>query len=447
MRKSRSASLSLVRALWAGLGVVGCQPEPPAPVPPSDAPDVVLVVIDTLRSDSAAKAETPTLDSIASDGVSVPYAWSPSTWTAPSTLSLMTGSHVREHGWDLPFPRFMSAEGKSYPPVDDRPTLAEVLSNAGYATLGLYANPLLSRKLGWQRGFDEWKQVADAGMARALRRRYRELVAESAERPIFAYLHLLGPHQPLRPSRSASKRWGVTDEVRYLTKKGIRLEHVAERPVAYEDQYIRAYHAAIEDTDRVLSELLLPLQKRGRPLVVIVTSDHGELLGEHQMWGHEESVWNPLTHVPLLIAGSDKVALPEVMSTAAIPDYITRVVGISRDWPVSLDDPPVLVSQRDGEVAVSGDGQLRGIWSPGESSPRQVYDLADDPGEAHSVGDLPSRALVSMHHAIWLGGTPTRTLEAVDRGLDDETRSLLEELGYMGTNADDGEEAHRSDGD
>jgi len=443
VQRSRSARLALLRALLVGLAVVGCQPELPAPVPPSDAPDVVVVVIDTLRADAAEKAETPTLDSLASSGVSVPYAWSPSTWTAPSTLSLMTGSHVREHGWDLPFPRFMSAEGKSYPSIDDRPTLAEVLSNAGYATLGLYANPLLSRKLGWQRGFDEWKQVADPGMARALRRRYRELVAESAERPIFAYLHLLGPHQPLRPSRSASKRWGVTDEVRYLTNKGIRIEHVAEKPVAYEDQYIRAYHAAIEDTDRVLSDLLLPLQKRGRPLVVIVTSDHGELLGEHQMWGHEESVWNPLTHVPLVIAGSDKVALPEVMSTAAIPDYITRVAGIPWTWPVSLDAPPVLVSQRDGEVAVSGNGHLRGIWSPGEMSPRQVYDVALDPGESHPVTDLPSRAVVSMHHAIWQAGTPARTVEAVNRGLDDETRSLLEELGYMGADADDANPSER----
>ena len=390
------------------------------------------MVIDTLRADATKRASTPTLDRLSADGVAVQHAWSPSTWTAPSTLSLMTGSHVREHGWDLPFPRFMSQMGVSYPAVDDHTTLAEVLDNAGYITMGFYANPLLGRRLGWQRGFEEWHQVADNLMGRAVRQRIRARVKDDPDHPLFTYLHLLGPHQPLQPSRPASKRWGVSAETRHLTRKGIRIEHVQRGPSLHEDQYVRAYHAAIEDTDSTLSDLLQFFENRGRPLVVIVTSDHGELLGEHELWGHEESVWNQLTHVPLIISGSDKVAVPDTMSTAAIPDYLTRVVGVDAEWPVSLDDPPLLVSQRDGQVAVSGDGRMRGIWLEDHASPDLVFDVAADPSEHFPLHGLAERAVVTMHHAHFRSSTPYRSLEPVNESLDDETKSLLEELGYMG---------------
>ena len=413
------------------VGALGCRSMPDLAVRP-DAPDVAIVVIDTLRADSAQKAETPTLDALAEGGLSVPYAWSPSTWTAPSTMSLMTGSHVREHGWDLPFPRFMAADGKSYPTIGNRTTLGEVMQAAGYVTVGLHANPLLGRELGWERGFDDWSLVADVGMARAFRRKVREASQDQPDRPLLAYLHLLGPHQPLRPSRAASKRWGVSAETRHLTKKGIRLEHVVGGPALYEDQYVRAYHATIEDTDLVVADFLQTLRGRERPLLLIVTSDHGELLGEHEIWGHDSSVWNPLTHVPLIISGDDLLPLPDVLTTAALPDYITRVVGMDTHWPVTIDDPPVLVSQRDGEVAISGDGHVRGIFAEGEGTPTAVYDVSTDPSEARPLDGLAPRAVVTMHHAHWEATTPHHSIAPADSALDAETRDLLEELGYMG---------------
>ncbi|HCH64335.1 MAG TPA: hypothetical protein DFR83_16135 [Deltaproteobacteria bacterium] len=423
--------------LAAGV-LCACGGNTTSPLTGEPLPDVAIIVVDTLRADAVVRAETPGIDDIAQKGIRVPFAWSPSTWTAPSTLSLMTGTHVRDHGWDLPFPRFMAQAGLSYPSVDDRTTLAEVLTTHGYRTIGLFANPLLSRNLGWERGYGDWQQEHDSSMARTLRRSVRYMKQFDPNRPLMVYLHLLGPHQPIRPSRQAARRWGVRSETRHLSRKGIRIEHAVAGRRDNQDQYVRAYHAQVEDTDSKVGELVQVMKRRGRPLLVVLTSDHGELLGEHDSWGHETSVWNALTHVPLIVSGDGLIPIPEVMTTAAIPDYITKAVGIPHQWPVSIDDQPVLVSQRDGAVAVSGDGRYRGIWDTDGATLTGVYDIVMDPDEAMAIPDFAPRAVLQMHRSHWLAETPNNVRDALDEALDDETRSLLEELGYMGhTEADD----------
>ena len=140
---------------------VGCRSEAPDPPPPvasnrppavphkplAPARHAVLVVIDTLRADEMARASTPHLDSLAASGTVVGRAWSSSTWTVPSVVSLWTGMPPRQHGWDLP-----SARIGQYPPLPAAPTIAQVLSKAGFSTTGLYANPYLAQELGFESG-------------------------------------------------------------------------------------------------------------------------------------------------------------------------------------------------------------------------------------------------------------------------------------------------------
>jgi hypothetical protein len=416
---------------------IGCASEVPSNVSPTQRPmagrqqDVVLVVIDTLRADAVPRSLTPTFDRLSTEGTSIPYAWAPSTWTAPSTLSLMVGAHVREHGWDMPFPRHMRAAGESYPTLDDYPTLAEVMRSQGYETHGVYGNPLLSRELGWERGFDSWNGLPDVRMPRFVRGLVQDL---DADEPLFLSVHFIGPHQPLKPSQEARARWGVKRSTVAITKKGIRIEHLTgPKKAQLEEQYVRAYYAEVEDCDARLDAVLSALGPRERDALVIVTSDHGELLGEHELWGHDYSVWNPLTHVPLVVWGGQHPPLPETLSTAAIPDIVTRTLGIPATWPLSIDDPPVLVSQREGNLAVSGDGVLRGVWAPGEAGFVGSYDLATDPSESQAIGDFGSKSILQMHRARWEVVTPLGKRETLDHGLDDETQKLLEELGYMGS--------------
>ncbi len=430
MQKSKPIGVSL----W--VTAVGCA-TPSSRVGPN-APDVVLIVVDTTRADAVAEANTPVLDDLASDGISISHAWAASTWTAPSTMSLMLGAHVSEHGWDLPFPRHMRTAGESYSSITDMPTLAEVMSTNGYDTIGVYANPLLSRQLGWERGFDVWKRRGDRQLPRQVSVATRDL---DPDNPLFLYVHLKGPHQPLRPSMGAARRWGVNTHTPKKKRRQFLLPEGESANASADDQYRRAYRAVIEDTDAVIGDVLSRLDNRTRDRLVIVTSDHGELLGEHGSWGHDFSVWNPLTHVPLILNGPDLPPIPDVISTAAIPDIITRSVGISATWPHSLDAPPIVVSEREGHIAVSGDGEVRGVWGPSDVGFVGAFDVTEDPGEMEPLVDFAARAGVAMLRARWSSGLERRQRIMLERNMDDETAKLLEELGYMDATEAPSEEA------
>ena len=123
-------------------------------------PHVVVIVIDTLRADIVEEVDTPNLDALAKKGQRLNKAWAPSTWTAASVISLFSGQSVMKHGWDHKMPKDMP-KGVSYPAFEVERTLAEELKKNGYRTIGLFANRLLSRELGFHRGFDVWKFISD----------------------------------------------------------------------------------------------------------------------------------------------------------------------------------------------------------------------------------------------------------------------------------------------
>lgn len=419
------APLVLSTLLWSGM--LGCDRSAPSlDLDKATHQDVVLIVIDTLRGDAVGRARTPVLDELAANGQQS-LAWAPGTWTAPSTLSLMTGSHLRDHGWDLPFPDKLSP-GEVYPSLDDRTTLAEVMKAAGYQTAGVYANPLLSRKLGWQRGFDIWRRTTDGKMPRRLN---KVLSRVEADKPLFLYVHYLGPHQPLRPSRKAGDYWGVDWTFLSRFRLGLRRKFIKNGDQHGKDQYYRLYHAEVEDSDRRLTKLFKALGPRLENALIIVTSDHGEMLGEHGVFGHGSHVWDPLTRVPLIAKGTD-VALPEVMSTTGIADLVTRSVGIGKAWPETVESAWPLVSQREGKMAVSGDGSLRGVWQDADSRSLEVFDLTSDPGENSPLIGLVPRASLQMLRTHYETDHQARQIAPKKGEMDDETRKLLEELGYMG---------------
>jgi hypothetical protein len=431
LRNTTRARADIV-GLWVALGCTfSCNQEPKGlPASQATQQDVILIVIDTLRGDSLARSHTPRIDALAEAGQQT-LAWAPSTWTSPSTLSLLTGSHVREHGWDFPFPDKLE-DGTRYPKLKGHRTLPQVMKEAGYTTLGAYANPMLSRKLGWERGFESWRRTSDFKMPQRLKKMLRKV---KPDKPLFLYVHYLGPHQPLNPSPKAGARWEVDFEFLEQFDGGVKRKHIKNGSQYEKDQYYRAYHAEVEDSDRRLSKLWPLLGDRLDNALVIVTSDHGEMLGEHDVFGHGSHVWDQLTRVPLIVKGTDQT-LPEIMSTTAIPDLITRSVGIEHAWPESMDTTWPLVSQREGMLAVSGDGALRGIWLDPDSRDVEVYNVHDDPEETARLVGIPDRAEVHMVRGLFEMTRPERQVKAEEGELDDETRSLLEELGYMGVEDD-----------
>ena len=391
------------------------------------ARNALLIVIDTTRDDATRAAATPVLDQLAARGARVDRAWAGGTWTVPSVVSLLTGRFVRHHGWDHP-----SARMGRYPTLPEVERLPEVLRAAGVRTFGLYANPYLSEPLGFDRGFETWKRSSDKQMARSLQSLVQQ--AWSAECRHFAYVHILGPHSPLAPSEAARERWAVAPSW-FSGKHGFMIGAAKRNQEdGVRAAYADAYHAVVEDTDALVGTLLDALGPHRADTLVVVTSDHGELLGEHDAAGHGWWLWEELTHVPLLVdhpaVEGPRERLPAILSNVATADLITRGLGISHRWPVGLSDAPLLAARRDGREAVALDGTSKVVWDDritGRSP--VVFDLAHDPHEAHPLA-VP--AAVSPDHAAFRARYPEPLAQPVQASpVDPETARELEVLGYV----------------
>ena len=178
----------------------------------------------------------------------------------------------------------------------------------------------------------------------------------------------------------------------------------------------------MEDTDQRLGQILSALQPLGTDTLYIVTSDHGELLGEHDVVGHGRHLWEPLTHVPLVVGGVS--GLPDRLSIDAIPDLVTRLTAVEAQWPSQAAPGRALVSQREGDLAMSPDGRTKWIW---RDSQLNGYDLTKDPGE-ESV--LPPNPGASDLRQAWFTEVPSGPILPLIHDLAPSTKSALQALGY-----------------
>lgn len=419
---ARPAMLTAMLLLTLLTACTGTEPETTPPPAEAEAPapevasprNVLVILVDTLRADALAEAKTPNIDALAAGGDSVGHAWSAGTWTVPSVVSIFTGMSVRQHGWDLPTGRL-----GHYPKLPAVPTLATVLHDAGYGTFGLYSNPYLAEELGFDRGFDTWRRSSDTAMAKRLR---EEVATWGDDRGHFAYLHLLGPHSPLRPSPEARQRWGVDDSW-IDEKKGFGIGAAKRgKEEGVREAYASAYRAVIEDTDILVGDILAALGDQRADTLVLLTSDHGELLGEHGRVGHGTWLYEGLTRVPMII---DRGSLPETLGIASIPAIVTDALSVEHPWATAADAALPLIVQREGNVAMSADGQHKGIWMDDALS---VYDLAAEPLES---APLPDDHGLPAEWAAWSAAVPPGTLSEDGVTLHPDTVAELKALGYL----------------
>jgi len=327
------------------------------PAPNRAAPNVLLIIWDTVRAASMSlyghrHATTPNLERLAQDGIVFDWAIAPSPWTLPSHGTMFTGR----------FPHDLSTDW--FTPLDGAfPTLAEVLRNQGYATGGFTAN---GRYTGYRTGLDRGFGVyRDYRMSRSqilwssqllnsrlvhdltLSRSFGEVIAAlrafqwtvfdtpgydtkhahdvNAEfldwsstigrRPYFAFLNYMDSHAPYwsRPSDLARFSEGTDLEAHY------------DASIAY-----------LDDQANALLESLQELGDLDHTLIVIA-SDHGELFGEHGLYGHSQSLHFRVLHVPLVLL---------------VPGRGVR--GLRIATPVSLRDLPATILEVAGSPAAMG---------------------------------------------------------------------------------------------
>ncbi len=338
------------------------------PPTPRDAPNVLLLIWDTVRAPSVSRygygrPTTPRLDSLAAHGVTFDRAVAPASYTLTSHASFLTGRwpHELTASWEVPL------DGTT-------PTLAEALAARGWRTGGFSANWIfVTREFGLARGFArfedtpvslgelirssallEWLFGLDGlrpwigyydvlGRKRApeLAERLLRWVDADTTRPYFAFVNLFDAHEPYLPRAPFDTMFGWPAAGGRAERRAVRAEALldkwqltAERAARQRD----AYDGAIAELDHDTGELLAELARRGRlaNTLVIIASDHGEEFGEHdRVFGHGNSVFWPSLHVPLIVVMPGRVPaglrVSAVASLRDIPATIGDLVG-GRDW-------------------------------------------------------------------------------------------------------------------
>lgn len=336
---------------------------------PARGPNVLLIVIDTLRAQNLSaygygRPTSPAFDRFAASGVTFTKMFSTSSWTLPAHGSLFTGRMPHDIGTDWLSPLNRTS-----------PTLAEVFRKNGYATAGFVANlTYTTTDSGLDRGFVHYEDIPvspsaiaqSSWLARALlggapnaaedNRLVRKsavdindaflrwLSKQPAERPVFAFLNYFDTHGPYLLPPDGSRKFAdgapLPDADRRRSWSDVERQRTMD-----------AYDDCISYVDAQLGKLLDDLGGRGwlDNTIVIVTSDHGEQFSEHGLYDHANSLYRQALHVPLAIS-----------FPARVPH------GVRVDAPVSLIDLPATIAT----LALGASDPLQGrslapLWSAG----------------------------------------------------------------------------------
>ncbi|MBW2448496.1 MAG: tetratricopeptide repeat protein [Deltaproteobacteria bacterium] len=397
--------------------------------PPADAQSVVLVTIDTLRADhvgayGAETVATPTLDAIAAEGVRFETAITATPLTLPSHSTILTGIDPPDHG---------VRNNGTFRLGEEATTLAERFQTAGWATGAFVGSVVLKSRYGLDQGFDVYGEDVQGEKAAAggfLERRASEVVDEArawlaeTEGPFFLWLHLYDPHMDYKAPPEFAARF-------------------PDRP----------YDAEIAYTDAEVGRLLAGLGTEGRleRTLVVVTSDHGESLGEHGETTHSTALYDAVLKVPLVMKGPGLPAgrvVPGVVRVKDIAPTVLAQVGLAALPEASGQDlTPRFTAETLAGETVAYSETLATLydngWAPLHSvrtdewfyvrSPRaELYDVVRDPLQLDNLIETdPDRA--RPHHAR-LDGLVDAALSEEKNGtsleVDDATRAQLNALGY-----------------
>lgn len=471
-------------------------------------PNILWIIWDTVRSDHLGiygyeKPTTPFLDGWAQGGLVFDNCVSIANCTVPSHVSMFTGLMPSEHRRD---------NTNNYI-VDEFSTLPELLSERGYQTYLFSANPHVSRARNMSQGFDVTEHPWDDKYMKAAYRIMRKKIplkdktsnlSESfhsghmsrwgtkicgelanvgvqqwlsscdRKRPFFVFINYMEAHAPLFPEESYRRRVMSMDQVNEsyrIDRSWIPFWSYTFRLAEYSEKEIEitrlTYDAAVAELDDLLGKLLTSLEVGGylNDTVVIVTSDHGEHLGEHHIFDHQFSVYEPLIRIPLIIhfkelfpPGRESrpvmnldlfptilqlagIELPEDLSTKAVsllnpesdrirmvecPAYPTHWFDAVRKYYPHFDPTPW---QRTLRAIYKGEHKY--IWASDEQS--ELYNLKVDPGESenliHMQADLAAD-LDSIHNEWIAGFKVSGSIAESGKAISKEELDMLEALGY-----------------
>ena len=432
-----------VAVLTPNTSAPALEPGPAALAKRSGELNVLFVTIDTLRADRLGcygytRAHTPVIDSLAASGVRFENAYSHHPVTLPSHVTLFTGTHAAHHGVD---------DNGLFRLADEAVTVAETLKGAGFSTGAVISSFVLNSQYGLDQGFDMYDDSLSVGRkqdlggfeemtATGVSDRALEWIEQHAQERWFLWLHYYDPHGDFEP------------------------------PPAYMRAGTKPYDGEIAYVDAELGRLMAELEKRGltERTLTIITSDHGESLGEHEELAHGLFLYEATMRVPLIVSlpgaipagrvAKQTVSLVDVAPTLlSVLDLTTpeRAQGRSL-MPLLFSDPaewtetPVIMEtmtpwHQYGFSPTSA--MVQGNFKFIESPRPELYDLTADPHELTNIIDQNRSRARSMAkqrrelHALY----SESSIEGGSRvEMDDRARDRLKSLGYVfaGPSSDEG---------
>jgi choline-sulfatase len=399
--------------LLAGLCWGGAEPPQTAP---EQRPNILLIVVDTLRADrlgcyGSGLGATPHMDALAKEGVLFRQAYAHASWTLPSFASLLTSQTPPGHGAGGRLPRLRVL------PAAVR-TLAECLSDAAYATACVVNVDFLGDKFGVTQGFQKVDFEAhsnnfDMRAAGPTTDQALAWLRARPDRPFFLMVHYFDPHLLYNPPPKYRARFAdPRDRVDTTWVFGTRADILAIRtgaavPEATIRRAEKLYNGEVAYTDDQIGRLLDAIDRMGlrKNTIVVLTADHGEEFLDHGGFEHGHTLYNELVHVPLVIrypSRLDPETRSEPVGLIDVAPTLCLLAGVPADQQFaggSLLRPTTAAGHR--PILMEGDfwGPMMRSWLEGEykliagANGNELYNLRKDPGEKDNlITQEPERA-------------------------------------------------------
>lgn len=425
-------------------------------------PNIVFLTIDALRADHVScygyeRETTPILDGFAEDGVRFSHAFSPSSHTREAIPAMLTGRYP-----DTCIDASYSLNATS---------IAEWLSDTGYATGAFHSNPYISRAFGFDTGFDTFDDdlhlsnhkfiaLAQRALDKLRNRHYADAETitnrarsflNSTTTPFFLWVHYMDPHGPYCPPDAYQALYhGESVDQKRASRlyKRAAVSDPASITEVERQEMLDLYDGEIRYTDDQIGVLLNELRELNayNESLILISSDHGDAFGEHAYFGHPRRLDQELLHIPLLLQAPDiearKIRTP-VSTLDIVPTIMDSVhsgdTGDGSELPgkslfTQAEEPEqnrVVYSQvrsEDGSrrrfSARSVDGARFIEWTVGVESDEDeiVNEWGDGPDDLHR--QLRQH---SQHRIANVSGDGDRLVEPEESARIDQR---LEALGY-----------------
>jgi arylsulfatase A-like enzyme len=462
-------------------------------------PNVLLIVFDTARADAfepygAAADASPAIGQLADAGHAA-EAFAAAPWTIPSHAAMFSGWLPFPAGMPGSHPSGIAATRAALKPLE-KWWLPSVLAASGYQTAAISANGLVSAATGFDMGFDRFHDIhstrwcswtgrpgwalqalqakADDG-ASHVERMLGEWISGPQRKPFFWFVNLIECHSPYLPPRPyntesarnrvlASQEWG-----RYLRGEDWRTVFSGDRlPPQALARMRRLYAGAVRLLDSWVARLLASLDRHGLlgETIVIITSDHGENLGEGGLMAHSYSLDDRLIKVPFVVSGPAPAVPGPRFSLIDLPGWLASCCGLdSHPWrPATERHVAVAQFETYGEPGDPWVTEAAARWGIGELAMRrltenltcatngrrklvqrgdrlELYDLESDPLEISAAAPGPAeeqrygRELAALRAALQEAADASdataaaRTTRHAPPGADLEAR--MKALGYL----------------